>query len=280
MLVPATDWPSLREVIAQFDLRADKSLGQHFLLDGNLLDKICRSAEPLAGLNVIEIGPGPGGLTRALLRSPAAHVTAFEIDPRAVKATESLAAKCPDRLTVIAGDALKADLPASVAAPRAIVANLPYNVGTPLLLRWLGQAQEYRAMTLMFQLEVAERIVAAPNSSAYGRLSVISQWICDTAIMLQVPASAFTPPPKIESAIVRLVPKPAQPDEFLFNAMERVTAAAFGQRRKMLRGALRGIGGEALLEIAGIKGERRAETLSVEEFERLARVLVSKPPLF
>jgi 16S rRNA (adenine1518-N6/adenine1519-N6)-dimethyltransferase len=268
----APDWPALREVIAAFDLKADKSLGQHFLLDGNLIDKIRRCAEPLAGLNVIEIGPGPGGLTRALLNSAALAVTAVEIDPRAVAAIRALAASRPDRLAVIAGDALKLDLPQLVAAPRAIVANLPYNVGTPLLLRWLAQAAEFRAMTLMFQLEVAERIVARPGTGAYGRLSVISQWVCDTAIMMQVPASAFTPPPKIESAIVRLVPKAEQPAPELFKAMERLTAAAFGQRRKMLRGALRGLGGEALLEAAGIAPERRAETLSVAEFENLLLV--------
>jgi 16S rRNA (adenine1518-N6/adenine1519-N6)-dimethyltransferase len=272
----ATDWPALREVIAAFDLRADKSLGQHFLLDGNLIDKIRRCAEPLAGLNVIEIGPGPGGLTRALLNSEAAQVVALEIDSRAVAAIAALAATRPGRLRVIAGDALKADLPGLVPAPRAIVANLPYNAGTPLLLRWLAQAGEYQAMTLMFQLEVAERIVAPPGSGAYGRLSVISQFVCDAAIMMQVPASAFTPPPKIESAIVRLVPKATQPAPELFKAMERLTAAAFGQRRKMLRGALRGLGGEALLEAAGIAAERRAETLSVAEFERLMLAMVKR----
>jgi 16S rRNA (adenine1518-N6/adenine1519-N6)-dimethyltransferase len=278
MLEPgsAPDWPALREVIAAFDLRADKSLGQHFLLDGNLIDKIRRCAEPLAGVNVIEVGPGPGGLTRALLNSAAAQVVALEIDVRAVAAIEALAASRPGRLRVIAGDALKADLPELVAAPRAIVANLPYNVGTPLLLRWLAQAGQYQAMTLMFQLEVAERIVAPPGSSAYGRLSVISQFVCDAAIMMQVPASAFVPPPKIESAIVRLVPKAEQPAPELFKAMEKLTAAAFGQRRKMLRGALRGLGGETLLAAAGIAPERRAETLSVDEFERLMKVMVSR----
>jgi len=274
MPYPDTEWPALREVIARFDLRADKSLGQHFLLDGNLLDKIRRCAEPLAGVNVIEIGPGPGGLTRALLASQAAHVTALELDPRAVRAIQALAESCPGRLTVIAGDALQADLPALVAAPRAIVANLPYNMGTPMLIRWLAQAREYQALTLMFQLEVAERIVAAPDSHAYGRLAVISQFVCEAAIMMQVPAAAFSPPPKIESAVVRLVPKPVQPDKALFAAMERLTAAAFGQRRKMLRGSLRGLGGAALLDKAGIAGERRAETLSVAEFEILARVLL------
>ena len=270
------DWPALRDVISAFDLRADKSLGQHFLLDGNLIDKIRRCAEPLAGLNVIEVGPGPGGLTRALLNSDAALVVALEIDARAVAAVEALAVSRPGRLRVVAGDALKADLPGLVAAPRAIVANLPYNVGTPLLLRWLAEAGQYQAMTLMFQLEVAERIVAAPGTSAYGRLSVISQFVCEAAIMMQVPATAFVPPPKIESAIVRLLPKAKQPAPELFKAMERLTAAAFGQRRKMLRGALRGLGGERLLAAAGIAAERRAETLSVDEFERLMRVMVSR----
>jgi 16S rRNA (adenine1518-N6/adenine1519-N6)-dimethyltransferase len=211
-----------------------------------------------------------------LLNSDAALVVALEIDARAVAAVEALAASRPGRLRVVAGDALKADLPGLVAEPRAIVANLPYNVGTPLLLRWLAEAGQYQAMTLMFQLEVAERIVAAPGTSAYGRLSVISQFVCEAAIMMQVPATAFVPPPKIESAIVRLLPKATQPAPELFKAMERLTAAAFGQRRKMLRGALRGLGGERLLAAAGIAAERRAETLSVDEFERLMRVMVSR----
>jgi 16S rRNA (adenine1518-N6/adenine1519-N6)-dimethyltransferase len=176
-------------------------------------------------------------------------------------------------LTFISADSVNADLPALTPPPRAIIGNLPYNAGTAMLLRWLRQAGEYRAMTLMFQLEVAERIVAAPDSPAYGRLSVISQWICDAEIEMRVPAAAFSPPPKVESAVVRLVPKPVQPDPALFLAMERLTAAAFGQRRKMLRGALRGIGGATLLAKAGIAGERRAETLSVAEFERLAQAL-------
>ena len=264
-----SNWPALREVIVHYDLRADKSLGQHFLLDMDLIDKIRRCAEPLDGLNVIEVGPGPGGLTRALVDSQAIRVLAVEIDPRAVAAIEGLAASRPGRLSVLAGDALKIDLPAAVGAPRAIVANLPYNVGTPLLIRWLAEAREYQAMTLMFQLEVAERIVALPGTHAYGRLSVISQWICDAAIMMHIPASAFTPPPKIESAVVRLVPKAKQPSAQLFKAMEHLTAAAFGQRRKMLRGALRGLGGTAMLEGAGIATDRRAETLTVAEFERL-----------
>ncbi len=272
MSAPATDRPPLREVIARFDLRADKALGQHFLLDNNLLDKIRRCAEPLAGLNVIEVGPGPGGLTRALLDSPAAHLTVVELDPRAVAAMELLAQTARGRLRVLAGDALRMDLPALVPPPRAIVANLPYNAGTAMLLRWLRQAGAYRSMTLMFQREVAERIVAAPGGGLYGRLSVITQWVCDAAISMRVPAQAFTPPPKIESAVVRLNPKPVQPAPALFAALEQITAAAFGQRRKMLRGALRGMGGETLLQKAGIAGDRRAETLSIGEYQTLARI--------
>jgi len=262
-------WPPLREVIAQYDLKANKALGQHFLLDPNLLDRICRQAGDLAGLNVIEIGPGPGGLTRALLDSEAMSVTAIEVDPRAVAAMQALAASRPGRLTVLAADALTADLPALVAAPRAIVANLPYNIGTPLLIRWLAEAAAYQSMTLMFQLEVAARIAAAPGADAYGRLSVLAQWLCAVDIALHIPAAAFTPAPKVDSALVRLVPHAVQPPAARFRAMERLTAAAFGQRRKMLRGALRGLGGAALLERAGIDPERRAETLSVAEFERL-----------
>jgi 16S rRNA (adenine1518-N6/adenine1519-N6)-dimethyltransferase len=263
------EWPSLRDVVQRFDLRAQKSLGQHFLLDPNLLDRIRRAAEPLAGMNIIEIGPGPGGLTRALLLSEAAHVLAVEIDDRAVAAINDLAASMPGRLSVLTADALKLDITHLAVAPRAIVANLPYNIGTPLLIKWLAQAGAYQAMTLMFQLEVAERICAAPNTGAFGRLSVLAQWLCDVAIMMVVPASAFSPPPKIESAVVRLVPKAVQPPAEQFAAMERLTAAAFGQRRKMLRGALRGIGGEALLLKAGIAPDRRAETLTVAEFETL-----------
>jgi 16S rRNA (adenine1518-N6/adenine1519-N6)-dimethyltransferase len=261
--------PPLREVIAKFNLRADKSLGQHFLLDADLLERIAGQAEPLAGRNVIEIGPGPGGLTRALLNSDAKTVLAIEYDPRAVAAIQELAAGTAGRLQILAADALKADLPGLVAAPRVIVANLPYNIGTPLLIKWLAQAGDYEAMTLMFQLEVAERICAAPDSGAYGRLSVLAQWLCDVAVVMHIPASAFAPPPKVESALIRLIPKPMQPPAAQFMAMERLTAAAFGQRRKMLRGALKSIGGEALLRRAEIAPERRAETLSVAEFERL-----------
>ncbi len=265
--------PPLREVIKAHDLRADKSLGQHFLLDPNLLASIAARAEPLEGVNVIEIGPGPGGLTRALLATGARHVTAIEYDPRAVAAIRALAQTARGRLTILHADAMKADLPALVPAPRAIVANLPYNIGTPLLVSWLMRAGEFQAFTLMFQLEVAERICAAPGSPAYGRISVLAQWLCDVAILMHIPAGAFAPPPKVDSALIRLVPKPEQPPLRHIRAMEKLTAAAFGQRRKMLRGALKGLGGAALLEAAGIDPARRAETLSVAEFERLMRVL-------
>jgi 16S rRNA (adenine1518-N6/adenine1519-N6)-dimethyltransferase len=276
MMDESTPRPPLRDIIHRFDLRADKSLGQHFLLDPHLLADIARQAEPLAGLNVIEIGPGPGGLTRALLDSPAAHVTAIEYDPRAVAAIRALAETANGRLTIIQADALKTDLTALVPAPRAIVANLPYNIGTLLLINWLTQAAEYQSLTLMFQLEVAERICAAPNTPAYGRISVLAQWLCDVAITKLIPAGAFAPPPKVDSALIRLIPKPNQPPAEHLKAMERLTAAAFGQRRKMLRGALKPLGGETLLNAANIDPTRRAETLTVQEFEGLMRVLISK----
>jgi 16S rRNA (adenine1518-N6/adenine1519-N6)-dimethyltransferase len=268
--------PPLRDVIAEFGLRPDKSLGQHFLLDPNLLGRIVRAAGVLEGVHVIEIGPGPGGLTRALLESAAATVTAVEIDPRAIAALAPLAAAYPERLTVREADAMKLDVAALTGAPRAIIANLPYNVGTPLLVKWLAQAAAYRSLTLMFQLEVAQRIVAVPNTPAYGRLAVLAQWLCAADIAFTVPASAFSPPPKVDSAIVRLTPKPVQPPAGQLAAMERLTAAAFGQRRKMLRGALRGLGGEALLEAAEIAPDRRAETLTVGEFERLMLATLQK----
>jgi 16S rRNA (adenine1518-N6/adenine1519-N6)-dimethyltransferase len=266
--------PPLRAVIAEAGLDARKSLGQHFLLDLNLTARIAREAGELAGRHVIEIGPGPGGLTRALLATDAADVTALEIDPRAIAALGSLEAAYPGRLSVIAADALGAALPSLVPAPRAIVANLPYNIGTALLVRWLAEADRYESMTLMFQQEVAERIVAPAGGDAYGRLAVLAGFVAEARIVMRVPPAAFTPPPKVWSAVVRIVPKPVQPSPALFRAMERVTAAAFGQRRKMLRSSLRSLGqAEALLDAAGIDPTRRAETLTVEEFSRLAGLL-------
>jgi 16S rRNA (adenine1518-N6/adenine1519-N6)-dimethyltransferase len=263
--------PALREVLARHGLDPRRALGQHFLLDGNLVARIARQAGPLAGRHVVEVGPGPGGLTRALLASEAASVLAVELDPRAVAAMGELAGAFPARLRVLQGDALRLDLAALVGAPRQIVANLPYNVGSPLLVGWLRQAAQWERLTLMFQEEVAQRICAAPGSAQYGRLSVLSQWLCRAELRLRIPPEAFLPPPKVWSAVVVLTPRPEQPPAALFAAMERVTAAAFGQRRKMLRGSLKGVGGAALLTAAGIDGMRRAETLSVAEFDRLAR---------
>jgi 16S rRNA (adenine1518-N6/adenine1519-N6)-dimethyltransferase len=222
----------------------------------------------MAGRHVVEVGPGPGGLTRALLDAGALSVTAIEIDARAVAAMEDLAAG-EARLRVIAGDALTIDVAALTPAPRKIVANLPYNVATPLLIQWLRQAASFETLTLMFQLEVAERICAAPGSSAYGRLSVLCQFLCGCTLAMKLPPAAFVPPPQVSSAVVRLVPFASQPSAAAFATMERLTAAAFGQRRKMLRGALKSLGGEALLARAGIAPERRAETLSVAEFAAL-----------
>jgi 16S rRNA (adenine1518-N6/adenine1519-N6)-dimethyltransferase len=270
--------PPLRDVIHRHGLNAKKSLGQHFLLDENLCAKIARQAGDLAGRHVVEVGPGPGGLTRALLATAADSVTAVEIDPRACAAIAELQAEHPGRLHLIQADALATDLSALVPAPRQIVANLPYNVGTPLLVAWLRQAASWERLTLMFQLEVAERICAPPGEPAYGRLGVLAQFCCDADVALRIPPDAFTPPPSVTSAIVVLRPHAALPSPALFSAMERLTAAAFGQRRKMLRGALRGLGGEALLATAGIAGERRAETLSVAELARLAQSLLAKEP--
>ena len=265
--------PALRETIARHGLNAKRALGQHFLLDENLLDRIARLAGDMAGCHVIEVGPGPGGLTRALLRTAAVDITVIEIDPRATAAMHELAATAGGRLRVIEADALELDLSVLGQAPRKIVANLPYNAATPMLIAWLRQAASFEQMTLMFQLEVAARICAAPDTPEYGRLSVLAQWVCFTDLALRLPPAAFVPPPKVFSAVVMLRPHPEQPQPVLFAAMERLTAAAFGQRRKMLRGALKPLGGETLLARAGIAPERRAETLTVAEFDRLVRLL-------
>jgi 16S rRNA (adenine1518-N6/adenine1519-N6)-dimethyltransferase len=267
-----SDPPPLREVIARHGLDARRSLGQHFLLDANLTLRIARQAGELAGRHVVEVGPGPGGLTRALLDSAAAEVTVVEVDRRAVAAMGELQASAP-RLRVVEGDALALDLAALVPPPRQIIANLPYNVASPLLVGWLRQAAQWERLTLMFQLEVAERICAAPASAAYGRLSVLAQWICRAEFRMRVPPAAFVPPPQVWSAVAVLTPRPDQPPPALFAVMEGLTAAAFGQRRKMLRGSLKKLGGEGLLARAGIAPERRAETLEVAEFDRLARLL-------
>jgi len=274
----AATLPSLRDTIARHGLAPRKSLGQHFLLDEALLARIARLAGDLAGRHVLEVGPGPGGLTRALLEAGAAHVHAVELDSRAVAALAELSDAHPGRLTVTEADALTVDPTALMPAPRRIVANLPYNVASPLLIAWLARADAFESMTLMFQQEVAERIVAAPGTDAYGRLAVAAGWRCEAHMALRLPPGAFSPPPKVWSAIVHLTPRATRPDPALARAMERVTAAAFGQRRKMLRGALKTLGNpEALLAAAGIDPTRRAETLSIAEFEALARAFAAPP---
>lgn len=267
--------PPLREVIARHGLAARHSLGQHFLLDGNLTDRIVREAGDLSGSHVIEVGPGPGGLTRSLLASAALDITAIELDRRAMAALDDLSAAAAGRLRVIEADALTVDAAALVPAPRQVIANLPYNVASQLLVKWLRQAALFERLTLMFQQEVAERICAEAGAPAYGRLSVLASWTCEARIAMRIPPAAFTPPPKVWSAVVTLTPHARQPDAARFARMEGLTAAAFGQRRKMLRGSLRRLGGEALLARAGIAPERRAETLSVAEFDRLAGLLES-----
>lgn len=267
--------PPLREVIAANDLGAKKQLGQNFLLDLNLTGRIARSAGDLTQGTVIEVGPGPGGLTRALLLAGARHVVAIERDPRCIAALQPLVAAAAGRLTLIEADALTVDVAALGPAPRRIVANLPYNVATPLLMGWLDALPALQSLTLMFQKEVAERLRAGHGEDAYGRLSVIVQWLCTADLLFDIPPRAFTPPPKVTSSVVHLMPRaqPLAPAEK--NLLERVTAAAFGQRRKMLRQSLKSLGADplALLAAAGIEPTLRAEQLSIEQFCALAEVL-------
>ncbi|MBZ9974920.1 16S rRNA (adenine(1518)-N(6)/adenine(1519)-N(6))-dimethyltransferase RsmA [Mesorhizobium sp. BR-1-1-10] len=272
--------PPLRDVIERHGLQAKKALGQNFLLDLNLTGKIARSAGDLTNATVIEVGPGPGGLTRALLSNGARRVVAIERDERCLAALAEVSAHYPGRLEVISGDALKTDFAALAAAAGdsrqvRIVANLPYNIGTELLVRWLTVTDWppfYASMTLMFQREVAQRIVAAPDSDAYGRLGVLAGWRTQARIAFDVPPQAFTPPPKVTSSVVHLEPR-ATPLPGDVKKLARVTEAAFGQRRKMLRQSVKSLGGEALLERVGIDPTRRAETLSVEEFVRLTNAV-------
>ncbi len=273
--------PPLRDVIRRHGLTARKSLGQNFLFDLNLAARIARAAGPLAGVTVFEVGPGPGGLTRALLALGARRVVAVERDDRAIAALEEIGALYPDRLDIVAADALSFDPQARLPAPARIVANLPYNIATALLVSWLSiepWPPWYDCAVLMFQREVAERIVAAPGSKAYGRLSVLTQWRCEARIMFDVNPSAFVPPPKVTSSIVRLVPRPA-PLPCARTVLEKVTQAAFGQRRKMLRQSLRSLGTDtaALLEAAGIEPTARAEEIPVPGFVALAQVLAAAP---
>jgi len=267
--------PPLREVIAQHGLAARKSLGQHFLLDLNLTRRIARASGPLEGATVVEIGPGPGGLTRALLAEGAGRVIAVERDRRCMAALAEIAEHWPGRLEVIEGDALEVDLSAHLSGPARLCANLPYNVGTELLVRWLtppAWPPWWESATLMFQREVAERIVATPRSKAYGRLAVLAQWRAAARRLLDIGPAAFTPPPQVSSSVVRIVPG-AQAAEVDPKDLERVVAAAFGQRRKMLRQSLGALGLPPLelLGAAGIEPTRRAETLEIPEFLALAR---------
>ncbi|OLP58541.1 16S rRNA (adenine(1518)-N(6)/adenine(1519)-N(6))-dimethyltransferase [Xaviernesmea oryzae] len=270
--------PPLRDVIARHGLDAKKALGQNFLLDLNLTQKIARTAGPLEGVTVFEVGPGPGGLTRAILSLGAAKVIAVERDPRCLPALAEIADHYPGRLEVIEGDALKTDfdaLAAGIDGPVRIIANLPYNVGTQLLVNWLLPRQWppfWQSLTLMFQREVGLRIVADADDDHYGRLGVLCGWRTQASMAFDVPPQAFTPPPKVTSSVVHLIPV-AEPMPTRAEALERVTAAAFGQRRKMLRQSLKSLGGETLLAKVGIDPQRRAETLSVDEFVMLANAL-------
>ncbi len=288
--------PPLRDVVAKHGLDPKKSLGQNFLFDLNLTGKIARAAGPLKGVTVVEVGPGPGGLTRALLQEGAAHVIAVERDERCLAALAEIAEACPGRLTIVQGDATTTDLGALVAKhnsekepsaegqssnlPARIVANLPYNVGTVLLTQWLESdawPPWFDRLTLMFQREVAERIVATPEQRAdYGRLAILCGWRTQARILFDVPASAFTPPPKVTSSVVELVPRgtPLPCDR---RALSQIAQAAFGQRRKMLRQSLKGLGKDplALLDAAGLEPTRRAEEIDVAGFVRLAQALSS-----
>ncbi|ABC63872.1 16S rRNA (adenine(1518)-N(6)/adenine(1519)-N(6))-dimethyltransferase RsmA [Erythrobacter litoralis] len=272
--------PPLRDVIAKHGLSASKALGQNFLFDAQLLDRIAGIPGGLENRAVLEIGPGPGGLTRALLKA-GARVTAIEMDRRCLPALAELSEVYPGKLSVIHGDAMKLDHAELMGEPFAVVANLPYNVGTALFVRWLGGETwppQWTSLTLMFQQEVAQRIVSTPGTSAYGRLAVLAQWRSAASMPMKVHRSAFTPPPKVMSAIVHVTPD-EMPEGVSARTLERLTEAAFGQRRKMLRQSLKGVPGavETLAEVA-IEETRRAETVTVEEFVALARRLGASRP--
>ena len=273
--------PPLKDVISRHQLRAKKSLGQNFLLDLNLTSKIARYAGNLDQFDILEIGPGPGGLTRSLLNEGARKVVAIEKDSRCIEALEEIQAAFPGRLKLLQGDALSTNASEHLADPVRIIANLPYNIGTELLVRWLTSKtwpSFWQSMTLMFQKEVANRIVASPGSKAYGRLSVMSQWRCDTKIVFNVPSSAFTPPPKVESTLVHFesLKEPKFPAEV--EVLEFVVSKAFNQRRKMLRGALKGYFQnveEGLLSI-GVLPTKRAEDITVQEYCAMSQILIRK----
>ncbi len=271
--------PPLRDLLASAGITADKRFGQHFLLDLNICRKIVRLAGPVEGVTVVEVGPGPGGLTRALLEA-GARVVAIEMDPRFVPLLQGLAETAEGRLTLVRGDALSTDIGAlgGGGPPAIVVANLPYNVGTPLLVQWLTGAFRPKAMTLMFQKEVARRIVAPPGDREYGRLAVLCQALCRARVVLDLPARAFTPPPKVDSSVVALARLDSPPGDETIRALQLVTGAAFGQRRKMLRSSLKGLGGEALCVAAGMESNVRAETVDLAGFLALAEALMNRAP--
>jgi 16S rRNA (adenine1518-N6/adenine1519-N6)-dimethyltransferase len=275
------DLPPLREVIARHGLDARKSLGQNFLLDLNLTRRIARSAAPLDTSTIVEIGPGPGGLTRALLLEGAKKVIAIEKDERALPALQEIAGHYPGRLDIVEADALRYDFAAHIAGEAKIVANLPYNIATPLLTGWLTGPWPpwFSSLTLMFQKEVAERIVASPQSKAYGRLAIISQWCASAKKLFDIDRRAFTPPPKVTSSVVQLIPKRARVPACDISVLEKVTAAAFGQRRKMLRSSLKSLHPDTsnFLENLGIDANLRAEQLAVADFARIAAALENEP---
>ena len=266
--------PPLRDIIGDFDLNAKKSLGQNFLLDLNITSKIVRHAGDLSGKTVFEIGPGPGGLTREILKSDAQKVIAVEFDPRAVAALQSLKDISNGRLSIQQADAMNVDLSSLSEAPRCIIANLPYNIASPLLVGWLRQIYEskaYDSMTLMFQKEVAQRICAYPGDKAYGRLAVISQAVCKAQKIFDLPASAFVPPPKVASSIVHFVPKTLSADAPRFENIEEVTRLAFGQRRKMIRSSLKPY--RDIIDGLGIDPDLRADDLDIEAYLNIAKKL-------
>ena len=265
--------PPLRDVIAKYDLAARRSLGQNFLFDLNLTGKIARAAGELAETAVIEVGPGPGGLTRALLAHGAKQVIAIERDPRCLGALAEISAAYPGRLTVVEGDALQVDCAKLGQAPRRIVANLPYNIATPLIIKWLQAGPAFKSITVMVQREVADRLTAKPRTKDYGRLSVLAQFLSRPRRLFDVPPRAFIPPPKVTSSVIELIPLPEPAALARIEDLERITQAAFGQRRKMLRQSLRSLGLEVepLLASVEIEPTARAEELNVAQFAALAR---------
>jgi 16S rRNA (adenine1518-N6/adenine1519-N6)-dimethyltransferase len=270
-LSDAPKLPPLSDIIKTYGLGAKKSLGQHFLLDANLTDRIARSAGSLEGKRVIEIGPGPGGLTRSILANEPEALYAIERDRRCIEALGELQSAYPSKLHIVDADALKVELSSIADAPYVIMSNLPYNIGTALLIKWLANLQDVDRMVLMFQKEVAERISAAPGTPEYGRLSIITQWLCEARFLFNVDARAFTPPPKVMSAVVEIIPREKPLAEAKFGKLEAVTRAAFGQRRKMLRSSLKSLNINPA--DVGIDPQKRAEQLTIEEFCALARLI-------